>query len=209
MATRTYRSPRREQAASDTRTAILDAAERLFADQGYANTTVNQVAAEAAVAPNTVYTSVGGKPQLVVALAERAAASPQIASGLAEIDALTDGGDIIRLLAAGTTVTRRNQQRAIAVMLDNVTADAVIAQTAERIATLLRQRLHRIAARLNEIRALPDGMTTARATAILWFYFSFTAWRELRALGWTWKETEQWLAGQAINALVRTAGPAV
>jgi hypothetical protein len=45
-------------------------------------------------------------------------------------------------------------------------------------------------------------MTTSRATAILWFYFSFTAWRELRGLGWTWKETEHWLAEQAITALI-------
>ena len=205
MATRTYRSPRREQAAADTYAAILGAAERLFAEQGYASTTVNQVAAAAAVAPNTVYTSVGGKPQLVVALAERAAARPQIATDLEEIDTLTDGREIIRRLSAGTTATRRSQQRAIAVMLDNVTADPLIAKAAERAATLLRQRLHRVAARLAEIRVLPAGMTTARATAILWFYFSFTAWRELRDLGWTWKETEQWLAEQAISALIRPA----
>jgi len=202
VATRTYRSPRREKAAADTRVAILGAAERLFAEQGYATTTVNQVAAAAAVAPNTVYTSVGGKPQLVVALAERAAASPLISTSLDEMDTLTDGREIIRLLAAGTTVTRRSQQRAIAVLLDNVTADPLIAEAAKRTTTVLRQRLHRIAARLTEIRALPEGMTTARAAAILWFYFSFTAWRELRALGWTWKETEQWLADQAITALV-------
>jgi AcrR family transcriptional regulator len=202
VATRTYRSPRREQAAAHTRAAILDAAEELFAERGYANTTVNQVAAAAAVAPNTVYTSVGGKPQLVVALAERAAAHPVISSGLEAIDTMTDGREIIQLLAEGTKAARRSQQRAIAVMLDNVTSDPLIARTAERITALLRQRIRRIAARLGTIGALPAGMTTAHAAAILWFYFSFTAWRELRALGWTWKEIEQWLGGQAIGALL-------
>ncbi|MCU1682012.1 MAG: TetR family transcriptional regulator [Amycolatopsis sp.] len=202
MATRTYRSPRREQAAANTRTAILDAAETLFAANGYAATTVNEVAAAATVGPNTVYTSVGGKPQLVVALIERAAADPLISASLDEIDTLTDGPEIIKRLAAGTSAARRSRQRAIAVMLDNLTTDPLIAEAAKRTAALLRQRLHRIAARLTAVRTLRDGTTTARATAVLWFYFSFTPWRELRDLGWTWKETERWLAEQAISALI-------
>jgi AcrR family transcriptional regulator len=202
MTTRAYRSPRRDQAAAETRTAILDAAEKLFAAKGYAVTTVNEVAAAATVGPNTVYTSVGGKPQLVVALIERAAVDPVISASLDDIGALTDGREIIKRLAAGTSAARRGQQRTIAVMLDNLTADPLIAEAAERTATLLRQRLHRIAARLTAVRALRDGTTTARATAILWFYFSFTPWRELRGLGWTWKEAERWLAEQAISALL-------
>ena len=202
MTTRTYRSPRREQAAAHTRAAILDAAEELFAERGYANTTINQVAAAAAVAPNTVYTSVGGKPQLVVALAERAATNPAISSGLEAIDKLTDGREIIQLLAEGTMAARRSQQRAITVMLDNVTADPLIARTSDRITALLRQHIHRIAARLGTILALPAGTTTAHAVAILWFYFSFTAWKELRTLGWAWTEIEQWLGSQAISALL-------
>src|SRR5882757_9367772 len=128
MVTRAYRSPRREQAAAETRTAILDAAEKLFAANGYAATTVNEVAAAATVGPNTVYTSVGGKPQLVVALVERAAADPLIIASLDDIDALTDGPEIIKRLAAGTTAARRSQQRAITVMLDNVAADPSIAE---------------------------------------------------------------------------------
>lgn len=200
--TRAYRSPRREQAAAETRTAILDAAEKLFAANGYAATTVNEVAAAATVGPNTVYTSVGGKPQLIVALIERAAADPLISASLEDIDALTDGPEIIRRLAAGTSAARRSQQRTIAVMLDNLTTDPLIADAAERTGALLRQRLQQIAARLTAVRALRDGMTTARATAVLSFYFSFTSWRELRSLGWTWKETERWLAEQAISALI-------
>lgn len=202
MTTRAYRSPRREQAAAETRTAILDAAEKLFAAKGYTATTVNEVAVAATVGPNTVYTSVGGKPQLVVALIERATADPLISASLDDIDALTDGPEIIRRLAAGTSATRRSQQRTIAVMLDNLTTDPLIAEAAERSSALLRQRLHQIAARLTAVRTLRGGTTTSRATAILWFYFGFTPWRELRALGWTWKETEQWLAEQAISALI-------
>lgn len=202
MAGRTYRSPRREQAAAGTRTAILDAAEELFVEHGYANTTVNQVAAGASVAPNTVYTSIGGKPQLVVALIERAMDDPIIAASLADIATLAEGREIIHRLAAGTGATKRTQQRTIVVMVDNATADPMIAEAVERATTMLRQRFHKVAARLVAIGALRQGITASRATGVLWFYFGFTAWRELRDLGWTWKETERWLAEQAITALI-------
>ena len=65
-----YNSPRRQQAAAATREAIVDAAQELFAAQGYGRTTVAQIAELAQVAANTVYTSVGGKADLVTAGAD-------------------------------------------------------------------------------------------------------------------------------------------
>ena len=50
---RTYRSSVREEQARRTRQAILDAARRLFAEQGYAATTIAQVAKAAGVAVDT------------------------------------------------------------------------------------------------------------------------------------------------------------
>jgi AcrR family transcriptional regulator len=53
--TRTYRSPHRAAQAQATRAAILDAAARLFCENGYAGTTMQAVAAEAGVAVESVY----------------------------------------------------------------------------------------------------------------------------------------------------------
>ena len=47
--TRRYESPRRRQQAADTRRDILEAAQRLFEQQGYAATTMAAIAAEAGV----------------------------------------------------------------------------------------------------------------------------------------------------------------
>src|SRR3954465_13185023 len=52
---RRYASPRRREQAAATRTVILEAAQRLFEDQGYAATTMAAIAAEAGVALKTVY----------------------------------------------------------------------------------------------------------------------------------------------------------
>ena len=66
---RSYRSPVRTEAAQVTRAAIVEAARALFAERGYARTSVAAVAERAGVALNTVYTSIGGKPALVAAVA--------------------------------------------------------------------------------------------------------------------------------------------
>jgi AcrR family transcriptional regulator len=53
------------------RERILDAATRLFADEGIQATSVDRVIAEAGVAPMTVYRHFGGKEELVTATLER------------------------------------------------------------------------------------------------------------------------------------------
>jgi AcrR family transcriptional regulator len=52
---RQYRSPRREESARQTRILIREAAARLFASQGYAVTTMHQIAEEAGVSERTTY----------------------------------------------------------------------------------------------------------------------------------------------------------
>src|SRR3954469_18835478 len=52
---RRYESPRRREQAAATRRQILEAAERLFAERGYAATTMAAIAGEAGVAVKTVY----------------------------------------------------------------------------------------------------------------------------------------------------------
>ena len=70
--TRRYDSSGRRQAAQATRSAILDAARELFATQGYAATSMVQIATRAGVAPDTVYASVGKKAELFTLLIESA-----------------------------------------------------------------------------------------------------------------------------------------
>jgi AcrR family transcriptional regulator len=65
---RPYRSPLRLEQAEATRRAVLDAARALFSTSGYPDTTVVDVARRAAVSVDTVYASVGRKPQLLLAV---------------------------------------------------------------------------------------------------------------------------------------------
>jgi TetR/AcrR family transcriptional regulator of autoinduction and epiphytic fitness len=62
---RAYDASRRRQQARETRRRVLDAAHDLFVERGYAGTAMVDVAQRAGVAVQTVYSLVGGKPDLI------------------------------------------------------------------------------------------------------------------------------------------------
>jgi AcrR family transcriptional regulator len=71
-ARRKYHSPLRADQAEQTRRRILESAFRLFAESGYAGTTIAAVAEDAGVSPETIYLSLGGKRGLLEGAIEMA-----------------------------------------------------------------------------------------------------------------------------------------
>jgi AcrR family transcriptional regulator len=67
--TRTYRSELRQQQAEQTRSRVVAAAAELFANDGYARTTLTKIAAAAGVSAETVQGQ-GSKAALLIAAAE-------------------------------------------------------------------------------------------------------------------------------------------
>ena len=62
---RSYQSKLRGAQAQSTRAAVIAAAGRLFTEQGYASTSIDEIAAVAGVSRATVFTAVGGKAKLL------------------------------------------------------------------------------------------------------------------------------------------------
>jgi len=202
-----YNSPRRQQAAAATREAIIEAAQELFACQGYARTTVAQIAEAARVAANTVYTSVGGKPQLLAAITESGAGDPDVAETLTAVARATDPAEVIRLTAAGTRRVNQRRTKAVAVLLDSAQADPAAAEMLRLAVRYYRDTLATLARRLEDLGAVePPDLN--RAADVFWYLFGWTSWRTLVTdLGWSWDEAEQWLAQQGIDALLMPAPP--
>lgn len=69
---RKYSSPLRERQASQTRVNILEAAQRLFLERGFAKTTIEAIAQEANVSKQTVYAVFRSKNGIVAGLLDRA-----------------------------------------------------------------------------------------------------------------------------------------
>ena len=65
---RAYDTARRRAAAEQTRLRVLNVARDLFASRGYAATSVTDIARGAEVSVDTLYASVGRKPQLLLAV---------------------------------------------------------------------------------------------------------------------------------------------
>lgn len=202
MSRASYNSPRRQQAAAATRQAIIEAAQELFASQGYACTTVAQIAEAAQVAANTVYTSVGGKLQLLAAITESGTGDPDVAGTLAAVARATDPAEVIRLTAAGTRRVNQRRAKAVAVLLDSAQADPAAAEMLRTTVRAYRDALATLARRLEDLGALqPPDLN--RAADVLWYLFGWMSWRILITdLHWSWDEAEQWLAQRGIDALL-------
>lgn len=206
MGVRGYKSPVRARHAEDTRRSIVAAATALFAEQGYARTSVAAIAAAAGVAVNTVYTSVGNKSALIMAMSEDGAADAVAVETERRIGACSDPREILRILAEGTGQVRRRRQDALAILLDNRNADPDVAAAAEVALRAVRDRLKVAATRLIAVGGLREGLTAKQVEQTLWFYFGFEAWRTVRDFGWSWKDATDWLAEQATRALLPDGG---
>lgn len=202
MTSRPYRSAVREQAAASTRAAILDAAETLFAQDGYARVTIGRIAQAAGVAPNTVYVAFGTKVGLVRGLTERASGEDSIQETLATIAGADDAVEIVDLAvtSAGDVVHRHS--RLMTVLVANASADPEIGATFQGTERLLRERFGLITSRLEVLGALRAGLTTDRATDVLAYYLSPESWLRLGALGWAPDDQTTWVREQVRVALL-------
>jgi AcrR family transcriptional regulator len=200
---RSYQSRIRAQGALDTRRNILDAAMSLFLEHGYGKVTVADIATKASLALPTVYASTGGKAAILDTLIDEAMRDPIVDETLSAVRRSKSGDEILRITAHGTRVDNERYHDIITVMKCAAAVDEKAADILQQSDAGYRQALTQVARRLRTLKALPAGVTEARATDFLWFYFGSDAWNVLVAdRGWRWDEAENWLTSQAAAALL-------
>lgn len=200
---RSYQSPRRAQAAADTRTTILTTAMRLFLQRGYGGVTVGDIAQDAAIAVPTVYASTGGKAAILATLIDTAQRDPIVEATLSAVGDCRTPHEVIRVLAHGVRVDNERYHDIIQVMVAAATLDETATATLVESDRRYRQALAQAAHRLQDLHALKPGLTLNRATDILWFYLGHQAWHLLVAdRQWSWDDAEAWLGEQAATALL-------
>jgi AcrR family transcriptional regulator len=97
----------RKERAGETRRRMLEAAYRLFSEQGYTNTTLKAVALEARVAVQTVYFTFHSKPELLqatyhYAVVELADTPPHLSDWWRAAEAEPDVVKALRMIVGGT-----------------------------------------------------------------------------------------------------------
>jgi AcrR family transcriptional regulator len=201
---RPLKSTRREEYAEETRRAIIDAARKLFAQRGYFGTRVSDIAAEARVAPATVYAVTGGKASLLNALITMWTGDPVVEATLMHIGKSTDPEEIIREVALASRSMREAYVDVIRVMLDTAPHDDAVAEQERTATAIYRAAITSIAKRLVQLGDLRTGMSVVDVADLLWFYFGYSSYFTLHDdSGWSYERAEQWLASQATTAVLR------
>jgi AcrR family transcriptional regulator len=204
----TIRRPnRREVAAAQTRREILNAARRLFAEQGFAGTPMQQIAEEAGVAVQTIYSSVGSKSALVLALGDLIEEEADAPALNAQIAQQSDPG---RLLATGVHLTRQLNERCGDILEVLFTATSAEPDAAALVAEGIRRHdrgASQAARRLAALGALAPGTTPERAAAVISVMTSPATWRQLTQHSrWTFDEAETWLTAALTRLLLNRSG---
>lgn len=208
---RSYHSPRRQEQAAATRRGILDAAQRLFERTGYPATTMEAIAAEAAVSLKTVYVAFTTKSGLLRALWDLRLKGDQSDAPVGERTWYTEvieEPDPERQLRGNARNARVVKQRIGAVLKVLRTAAPVDAD-ADALWSLIQSDFHHnqrvIVESLHAKGALRPGLDVTRATDILWTLNHPDVWLLLvDQRGWTPEQWERWFADTTCAQLLRT-----
>ena len=198
---RQYQSQLRRDRAQQTRRDILVAARQLFPAQGYAATTVAQIAAEAGVNPDTVYASVGAKPVLFGLLLETAISGADEAVPAEErdyvrrIQTATSAGMKIDLYAGAIRTILSRLSPLMLVLRDAAGQVPELATLRETISLRRAANMLRYAEDLARTGELRPGLDRQEVADTIWA----TCSAELYQLfiddrGWTPEQYERWLA---------------
>ena len=200
---------RREAQSLETRALIVGAARRLMLERGYIPTTIGAIAAEARVAVQTVYNSVGGKAALLAAVLDLASARPdQPEAQPAPLRSLAGeaqtAAEIVRILTdwiADLNVQTSGVHRVIAQAagIDADITELEIRRSAQRLL-----RYGEVASTLRSRYGLPGGVSDHEAAATVWALGHPQAYRSLVLdLGWSDAAYREWLGRALQGALSR------
>ena len=204
--TRRYESPRRRAQAAETRRQILEAAQRLFEQQGYAATTMAAIADESEVALKTVYVAFETKSGVLRALwhlllrGDEDAAPVGERAWYREILDEPDPGRQLRLAAGNSRAVKERAGTMLGVIRSAASVDADIAALWGRIQAEFHDNQRAIVESLQKKRALRRGLDVTRGTDILWTLNHPDVWLLLVGeRGWTPEQWERWF-GETISA---------
>lgn len=188
---------RRERQAAGTRREILEAAAKLFAEQGFAATSIKDIAAEAGVAVQTIYSSVGSKAALLRTVLDTMDAQAGVPEQWARIRATEDPREMIRV---GVQIVRAfvDEGRVGALRAAMEAAAATEPEIAEVLAEGMRR--HKAGTRglvvyLAQHGHLRPGVSPDRGGAVFATVTHPALWRSLQAEhDWTFDDIEDWMS---------------
>lgn len=213
--TRTYSSTLRADQARQTKKRIVDAAAELFAEHGYAGTTIDAVATAAGVSRKTVFDSVGGKAQLMKLAYDFAIVGDD------EPVPLIDRPEIRAMLAEPDYAKRLAMYASLVVGIDRrlssawrafegaATSDPEAARLYVAMVQQRRRAMQEAAQMFADAGALRPDLDIDVAADLMWFYNDPSLYDKLvRQRGWSVDRFQAWLA-EALQVQLLGKAPSV
>jgi AcrR family transcriptional regulator len=196
--------PRREEYADQTRAAVIAAARRLFAENGFFQTKVEQIAKLSRVSPATVYAQCGGKQGLLRSIMDSWTQSPMVVEGLEESLASADAALVMQTLSTAYLQITKQWGDVIRVVIDVAPHDdesgAVLANAHRRH----NRNLTMICRHLENIGALRDDVDARLATRIITYYYGIDGLLRTRdVFGWSLERSNEWLLAHTSAEVLR------
>jgi AcrR family transcriptional regulator len=209
--TRRYNSRRRREQAAATRMQVLEAAQQLFEQDGYAATSMAAIASEAGVSLKTVYLAFETKSGLLRALWHvllRGDEESVPVGGRPWFQALLEEPDParqLRLNVRNAKLVRARIGPLLEVIRSAAAHDPEIDALWSRIQTEFYDNQRLVVEALHRKRALKLGLNVARATDILWTLNHPNVYRLLVSdRAWTPDQHEKWVADLLCSQLLGT-----
>jgi AcrR family transcriptional regulator len=201
--------PRREEYPGQTRAAVIAAARRLFAENGFFQTKVEEIAKLSRVSPATVYAQCGGKQGLLRSLMDSWTQAQIIGEFHEKSLEAADAALVMQTLSTAYLQITEQWGDVIRVVIDVAPHDdesgAVLATAQRRH----NRNLVEICRHLEDIGALRDDVDARLASRIITYYYGIDGLLRTREVfGWSLKRSNEWLLAHASAAVLRSpAGP--
>jgi AcrR family transcriptional regulator len=199
---RRYNTALRTELAQVTRQRIIDAARRLLVRGTYSHVTIDDIAREAGVAYQTVYSVFGTKLRLAQAMLESGFHSQGTDDLISDAHESSDPEVALRI---GAQITRRfNEPCADLFRFMRESGDPNLLQRYQDMATTRLSEVAFMAETLEQSGRLRASLTTSEVHDVIWgmsgpdWYIQLVFER-----GWTPSRYEAWLGDALINLLLQ------
>jgi AcrR family transcriptional regulator len=201
MVKRSYKAPRRERQAQETRAAVIEAAHRLFLENGYTGTSIRQVAEMAEVGEQTVYRVFGHKAGLLRAViltavsgSEDGSVGREMNDFMARVSGAPSPLEAVREIGSWSAAT---YERGAADLEDVVFSAARIDPRAQELADFVRNERYEdvkalIAAVIDDT-STPPGLSLDDMADYIYAVWSGPVYRQLvEERGWSLDKYIEW-----------------
>lgn len=198
----------RQRQAQETKDRIIAAARALMATRGWAATTIDAIAGEAGVAPQTIYAAFGNKRALLEGMRRAMLRDSKIPELMAQAAAEPDASHRLGLWAQ---LVRQQMETSYDVVSIHRQAAASDPKVAADYRKVLDNRARTFAEFIHDLRSdLAHGIDESTASDLLWCFSNEEIYRELvQERGWSADRYEHWLAATLVAQLITTSANTV